>query len=354
MYSSTLLFRCGSVDAESGGEAGVFQAGPQKEPALIVEPRELVTFCVPVYNGAAFVAETLSSIRKQSYQGFRVVISVDASTDESAPICRSFLDENRFQVFEQERRLGWVGNCNWLLSHVTTPYFCIIPHDDVLDPSYVERLVAVAKAHPRAAVVYSDIRTFGSIGNRLITQNSIYGSVLTRVLAFLVEHYNAVAFRGLVRSETLNNAGPLQNNPFDDFAEDTIWLMKLVIQGDFVRVAEPLYAKRYHDASVHRDWSTWSRERSLLAWNHHCLELAVEAFKDGLTTNQRAIILHALVFRLLRSTPNLGPFENISELLNDERQTAISSFLTRLAEMVGENQLNPAQEQLRHLLTINS
>ena len=314
----------------------------------MVEPRELVTVCVPVYNGAAFVEETLSSIRKQSYQSFRVVISVDGSTDDSASICRTFLDDHRFQIFEQERRLGWVGNCNWLLSHVTTRYFCIIPHDDILDPSYIERLVATSEAHPGAAVVYSDIRTFGSIGDQIIIQNSIYGVRLTRVLAFLVEHFNAVAFRGLVRLETLKNAGRLQNNPCDDFAADTIWLMKLVMQGDFVRVAEPLYAKRYHDASVHREWSTWSREQNLLAWSHHCLELAVEAFKGDLTENQQAIILHALVFRLL----SISPFENIGGLLKEEQQTVISSFLTRLAETVKEDQLNPAQEQLRQLASV--
>lgn len=305
----------------------------------MTESNELVTLCVPVYNGEAFVAETLSSIQRQSYESFTVLISVDASTDESATRCRSFLHDDRFQVFGQEQRLGWVGNCNWLVSRVRTPYFCIIPHDDILDPSYIDRLLVTAEAHPEAAVVYTDIQTFGSIDSHIVAQPSIHGLVLTRVLAFLVEHYNAVAFRGLVRSEALKKAGLLQNNPFHDFAEDTVWLMKLVRQGDFVRVAEPLYSKRYRDGGVHREWPTWSRDEKIRAWIHHCLELAVEAFKADVPFSQQTILLHALVFRLLRSSPTLGPFVEISQLSNEERQRVIAIFLSRLTEHIGEDRL---------------
>lgn len=313
----------------------------------MAESNELVTLCVPVYNGAAFVAETLCSIQRQSYEGFTVLISVDVSTDESATRCRSFLYDDRFQVFEQEERLDWVGNCNWVVSRVRTPYFCIIPHDDILDASYLSRLLVTAEAHPEAAVVYTDIQTFGSIDSHIIAQPSIQGLALTRVLAFLVEHYNAVAFRGLVRSEALKKAGLLQNNPFHDFAEDTVWLMKLVRQGDFVRVAEPLYWKRYHNGCVHRAWSTWSRDEKIRAWIHHCLELAVEAFKADVPLSHQTILLHALVFRLLRSSPTLGPYGEISQLSNEERQRVIAVFLSRLTEHIGEDRLRaPIRDSL--------
>jgi glycosyltransferase involved in cell wall biosynthesis len=193
----------------------------------MAEPEKQVTICVPVYNGAAFVAETLSSIQKQSHAGLTVLISVDSSTDESAATCKCFLRDERFQVVEQEQRLGWVGNCNWLLSRVRTPYFCIIPHDDIIEPSYVDRLLATAEAQMGAAVVYCDIQGFGTVGNRIISQPSIQGTPLKRALTFLTEHFNAVAFRGLVRLTSARSAGPFQSNPFDDFAEDTVWLMKL-------------------------------------------------------------------------------------------------------------------------------
>ena len=65
-----------------------------------------VTIGVPVYNGAAFVEETLSSIQNQSYHNITVLISVDSSTDESAAICKRFLCDKRFQVFQQPQRLG--------------------------------------------------------------------------------------------------------------------------------------------------------------------------------------------------------------------------------------------------------
>ena len=314
----------------------------------MAESNDLVTLCVPVYNGAAFVAETLSSIQRQSDERFAVLVSVDASTDDSVARCRSFLHDDRFQVFEQEQRLGWVGNCNWLLSRVETQFLCIIPHDDILDPSYLARLLVAAEAHPEAAVAYTDIQTFGVIDDEILAQPSIRGASAQRVIVYLMEHYNAVAFRGLVRSEALEKAGLLQNNPFHDFAEDTVWLMKLVRQGEFVRVAEPLYSKRYRDGGVHRAWPTWSRDEKIRAWTHHCLELAIDAFKAELTRDQQACLLRALLSRLSRSSPNLGPYEEITHLSDREFEAVMATFVSRLAESIGADRLEAVMRSSSH------
>ena len=45
-----------------------------------------VTVCVPVWNGEAFVEETLESVRAQTLEDISVLISVDRSDDRSAEI----------------------------------------------------------------------------------------------------------------------------------------------------------------------------------------------------------------------------------------------------------------------------
>ena len=96
-----------------------------------------VTVCVPVYNAAPFVAETLQHIARQSFTDFKVIISVDPGDDSSLDICQSFASDSRFEIVAPPERLGWVGNVNALIARVDTPMFCITPHDDLLNAEYL-------------------------------------------------------------------------------------------------------------------------------------------------------------------------------------------------------------------------
>lgn len=308
-----------------------------------------VTICVPVYNAADFVRETLSSIRGQTRQDFTVLVSVDASTDESVAICREFSADERVRVFEQSRCLGWVGNCNWLLERVTSPYLCLIPHDDLVEPFYIERLFALAESHPEAAVVYSDIHTFGGPAEATLVQDPLSGPRRERVLKFLTEHYDAVAFRGLVRTEATRGGGLLQSNPLDDFAADSVWVMKLATRGELQRLPEALYWKRYGHITVHGEWSTWSRDKKVRAWTHHCLEVGAIAFAGETQPRQQSTVLHALAFRLLRRDPRLGPYEEISRMEDGERREVLSIFLSLLACLVGRKKLASVIRQAARL-----
>ena len=99
--------------------------------------RATVTVCVPVWNGEAFVVETLASLKAQTFTDFEALVSVDQSDDRSLAICRSIeAEDSRFSVFEQPGRLGWIGNVNWLLARIQTEFACILPHDDVMAATY--------------------------------------------------------------------------------------------------------------------------------------------------------------------------------------------------------------------------
>ena len=82
-----------------------------------------VTVCVPAYNAAGWIADTLDSIAGQTFADFRVVISLDRSEDESESVCRRYLADPRFELVVQPNRLGWVGNVNALIARVETPFF---------------------------------------------------------------------------------------------------------------------------------------------------------------------------------------------------------------------------------------
>jgi len=82
-----------------------------------------VTIGVPVYRGERFLAETLLSIQRQTHATFQVIMSVDSPDPVCEEICAKFLDDPRFRMVVQPKRLGWVGNLNWLLSQATDGFW---------------------------------------------------------------------------------------------------------------------------------------------------------------------------------------------------------------------------------------
>ena len=69
------------------------------------QPR--VSIGMPVYNGARFIGEAVRSIQAQTFQDFEVVISDNASTDETQEICtRLAAQDSRIRYYRQARNLG--------------------------------------------------------------------------------------------------------------------------------------------------------------------------------------------------------------------------------------------------------
>ncbi len=52
--------------------------------------RPLLSVIVPVYNGAAWLRETLESIRNSRYENLELLLIDDGSADGSGEICREY------------------------------------------------------------------------------------------------------------------------------------------------------------------------------------------------------------------------------------------------------------------------
>ena len=254
-----------------------------------------VTVCVPVWNGESFVSQTLASLREQAHADFRALVSIDRSDDESAAVCRAFAPDPRFEIIVQPERLGWIGNVNALLSRIETPLGCILPHDDVIAPDYLERLVGKLGDHPSAVLAFSDLETFGS-REHVLVQPGLVGSQFQRIVACLVEHVAAVGWRGVFRSDVLARGRFHRDEP----RADTLWLLELACEGDLVRVPEILYRKRLHPDSA-RKQPSWTVPSRQVNWIDHCVACYRVAMSAAeWTVPQKQEIAAAVLARALR------------------------------------------------------
>jgi len=291
-----------------------------------------VTICVPVYNGEDVVAETLASIERQSYRHLTVLISDDASDDGSVAVCRRFTRDSRFQLSCQPTRRGWIENCNWLLANAHGDFVCILPHDDVLDPGYIEALLECLVDAPTSALAFSDIQTFGSM-ERVLSQESICGNAFQRVYRFMTRHYDGTAFRGLIRRQAVDIAAGLRGNRADNFAADLTWLARLARTGELRRVEDVLYHKRVSPESVSMRWGGWDDETKIDAWCVHCCELLDVALDLDLTAAEQWLIVNAAVRRLLMVEPTL-PFRFIRDLPTPRKSSMVACLFDTLGRHI--------------------
>lgn len=231
-----------------------------------------VTFCVPAFNGASVIGQALASIKQQTHQDFTVLISDDCSQDGTPDVCTSFLADDRFALYVQPRRLGWVENCNWLLAKAASEFVCILPQDDALAPAFAAKLLD-ALVPPNRVMAFPDVEWFGA-RQGVSSAVSVEGDRVERIRRFLRRHYDGLAFRGLLRRGVLKTAGGLKANPLDGYQADIGWLCRIACCGDMVRVPLVLYQKRYHPGSVSGRWGQLPADQLAEAWCMHCCEIA--------------------------------------------------------------------------------
>lgn len=122
----------------------VERSGPPDVPAVSV--------CIPVFNKARFVGETIRSILAQTYGDFEVVVLENASTDGSADVIRAF-DDPRIVLAHNERTVPLVDNFNRVVAASRAPLVKVINADDMLEPEALARQVAVLDEDAAVSVV---------------------------------------------------------------------------------------------------------------------------------------------------------------------------------------------------------
>lgn len=107
----------------------------------------LVSICVPVYNGAAFIESCLRACISQTYQNIEIIVCDDCSTDNTFEIIQKIAKEDpRIKYYQNKSNKGLVGNWNQTLSHASGDYIKWLFQDDNMVPDAIEKFVQVASA----------------------------------------------------------------------------------------------------------------------------------------------------------------------------------------------------------------
>ena len=116
----------------------------------------MISVCIPVFNGARYIGETLESLSLQSYRDFEVIVSDNASTDGTADVVARWKDRlPRLRYSRNERNLGYCANVAKAVDLAASEIIAIYHSDDIYKPEILEREVRVLEGDPRLGGVFT-------------------------------------------------------------------------------------------------------------------------------------------------------------------------------------------------------
>src|SRR5690348_6737050 len=122
-----------------------------------------VSVCIPSFNLAPFIAETIHSVLVQTFTDFELLIEDDGSTDNSVAVISQFQDP-RIKVVAKLHNEGQNQTTNNLVKRATGEYIACLPADDVWAVDKLEKQVSYLDAHPECGLVFSRPEAIGMDG----------------------------------------------------------------------------------------------------------------------------------------------------------------------------------------------
>jgi glycosyltransferase involved in cell wall biosynthesis len=207
--------------------------------------RPLVTIGMPTRNGARFIARSIESLLAQDYPNWQLVISDNASTDETESIARSYAaGDDRIRYDRSPTNIGVAANFNRVLGLAEGRYFMWAADHDLWAPSLISTCVTALEARPEAVLAYP--------GSLLIDeQDAVIEEMDDQIeldQASALARYKRLIWRlnvcnmiyGVARRDAL-----LATSGFAEVhSADHAVLAALVLQGPVLRVGGHLYLRR--------------------------------------------------------------------------------------------------------------
>lgn len=238
----------------------------------------LVTVGIPTYNRASTLGRAIESVLGQDYPHIEVVISDNASTDETQAICKEFQEaDNRVRYIRQLSNQGATANFNQVLQQASGDFFMWLGDDDWLDRGYISNCIRILLEEPDKSLICGQARYFreGKFVYEGRKLDLLQDSGRERMLAYYRQVEGNETFYGVMRRKDLSRVA-LQNT----MGGDWLLIATIAFMGKVITLENITINRQLGGAT-----DSYQKIASILglsnfqAKNPH-LSIALVAFKD--------------------------------------------------------------------------
>lgn len=226
-----------------------------KEPKL--------TIGLPVHNGERYLRFAIDSLLAQTYSDFELLISDNASTDNTMLICQEYAARDpRIRYYRNMENIGAAANFNKLFQLSRGDYFKWAAADDVVSPTFLEKCIEMLESNRSIILAYSKVNRIDSSGE----VDGVYEYPMrvdapephTRFSDLILVNHFCIAIFGVIRRDALEQT-PLIGKYV---GSDRVLLAELGLRGKLFEIPEYLFHRRDHPQASGRMFKMYKR----LAW----------------------------------------------------------------------------------------
>ena len=248
----------------------------------MVERLPAISVCIPTYNGAKYIAQTIESILNQTFTDFEIIVSDDGSSDKTLEIVGSFNDPRIVRI-DRLSKVGAEANWNNAVANASASLVKLVCQDDMLYSQCLEvEVETMSKSENQDVSFCFHLRDFVTPNSRKLSARRVGYSNLqkyskTEILTKVVRSGGnpigepmAVTMRKL----SLNSAGKFRG----DYVIDLDMWSKLSDQGSALFIEQHLSAFRISKTS----WTSSLKKSQLSSVRTLSKKLQVDS--DGAIT----------------------------------------------------------------------
>ena len=231
-----------------------------------------ISVVIPTYNAERTIVDTITSVQKQTFSDFEIIVIDDGSKDKTVERLNTIKD-SRLKVFPYENGGVSVAR-NRGLAQATGEYISFLDHDDLWTPDKLELQLAALQQNPEAGVAYSWTYKMSEKGDSFSPAKKVFyeGNVYPDLLVYnFIDNGSNI----LIRKQALESSGGF--NPTLAYCADWDFYLRLATHWPFVLVPKPQVFYRQSSGSM-------SSKITLL--ENESLALLEKAFQEAPTELQ--------------------------------------------------------------------
>lgn len=206
-----------------------------------------VSIIIPVYNGQKYLAQTIDSALRQTYDNFEIIVVDDGSTDQGKKIVDKFKKnhQNIKYIYQQNKGLGGARNTG--IRNSDAPLFANLDADDTYRPSFLFKTTR-RLSETKADAVAPNCHYFYK--NKTIKNVTFFDHNKTTAkinLEKMIEG-NKIASTALIKRSSAIDIGLYKRmNHLEDY---DFWLRMLLANKKISTIKKPLFGYRVHQSSM--------------------------------------------------------------------------------------------------------
>lgn len=200
-----------------------------------------VSVVIPLYNAVDVIAETIQSVLVQTWTDREILVIDDGSTDGSADVVRTFGDKVRYFRFENS---GVAKSRNRGIALSRGRYIALLDHDDLWDPTKLEKQVRVLESRPEVGLVYTGIVHLERNGR---PRRKFPSGPSSRFYQLFVKGFGPTPSAAMLRRSVIDQAGGFDERFGSAGLDDHEFWPRVAQHCEITLIDEPLTYHRHRE-----------------------------------------------------------------------------------------------------------